>query len=992
MPPDRLIGRERELAVARQLLRGVSRGASATLLIEGEAGIGKTRLVHSLVDDAGERGVTVLRGEAHPFERNRPFGAIARALDIRAGSPDRLRAAIGRLLAGNMTALGPTAPAPLPDARYQVVEEILDLLERCCAVTPVVMVLEDLHWADDSTLLAFGSMAHRLTHVPLLLVATLRPAPRSPELDQLLDESLVCGARLLRLQALSHGDVDALVQAQLGLPAGPLLASIVAKAGGNPLWVVETLRSLSTEGLLRRGAAVAEATADELPGSLRDLVLRRLRYLPAAALSLLQMASVLGDTASVYELAAVARRPATEVVANLQEAFRAALLDEHEDAVVFRHQLVQEAIYHDLPRPIRRALHRDAAGVLVGMGADLSKVATHLIRGADRGDLEAVGWLRKAASEAAAGAPSVAVQLLRGVQALLPVGYTDADVVAAELAEALQRAGQVAEASAVAAAVLDRPHRAEVDVSIQLTLVSSLSLQNRTQELIQRAEAALTSPALRLPEQALVLAQASYGRTFSADFTGGEATARRALELALRCGDPAMTVWSMAALSVAVKAQGRYSEALALARRAVALTFDPVDSEARLRHPHFFLAMALCDSDLVDEARLAYVRAIEESQELGSAWLLPDMLLLSAELRFLVGEWDDATAELEAGLQVAQQHGQRISVAQSRSYQAVMALARGDVVGARVALASVEHELTVDAPCYGVQLVAFAASALAEAQAEPGRAFNLLLRCWAREVEREIRYYHRYLAPPLVRLSLSLDRKDVARHVLATVEAGAALAPEVGTVQSVALRCRGLLDNDPALMLQAVELARRGPRLLDHTGACEDAASVLVAAGWASEAKELLLEAQARYEAVSAAAWTARVGAGLRRLGVRQGARGQRRRPDTGWDSLTASERAVSLLVSEGLTNREIGGRLHISPHTVNTHLRHVFQKLSVSTRAELAGKVARGSRLGMEITHSSDVSAMPSAGNSPVIRQLTGKDPHHAINRIHRPTAPRQD
>ena len=942
MPPDRLIGRERELAGARQLLQNVLLGASATLLIEGEAGIGKTRLAQSLVADAEERGVTVLRGAAHPLERNRPFGAVAHALDIRTGSGDHRRAAIGRLLAGDPTALGSRAAAPLADARYQVVEEILDVLERCCAESPVVMVLEDLHWADDSTLLAFRSMAHRLTHVPLLLIATLRPAPRRPELDQLLDESLLLGAQLFRLRSLSRGDVDALVQAQLGLPAGPVLASIVGKAGGNPLWVVEILRSLSTEGWVRRGSAVAEATADELPGSLRDLVLRRLRYLPAKALEFLQIAAVLGDTASVYELAAVARRPAAEVVTYLAEPFRAALLDKLEDAVVFRHQLVQEAIYQDLPTPIRRALHRDAAGVLAHMGADLSRIASHLVRGADQGDLEAVEWLRRAASEAAAGAPSVAVQLLHGAQALLPVGHTDADVVAAELAEALQRAGQVAEASVVAAAVLDRPHRAEVDVSIQLTLVSSLSLQNRTQELIQRAESALTSPALRLPEQALVLAQASYGRTFSADFTGGEATARRALELAQRCGDAAMTVWSLGALSVAVKTQGRYYEALTLARRGVALTFDPVDSEARLRHPHFFLAMALCDSDLVDEARVAYVRAVEESQKLGSAWLLPDMLLLSAELRFLVGEWDDATAELEAGLQVAQQHGQRISVAQSRSYQAVIGLARGDLVGAEAALASVEHELSVDAPCYGAQLVAFAASAIAEAQAEPTRAFEVLLRCWTRDVEREIRYYHRYLAPPLVRLSLSLDRRDVARHVLATVEAGAALAPEVGTVQSTALRCRGLLDNDPAQMLQAVELARRGPRLLDCAGACEDAGSVLAAAGRPDDAKELLLEAQARYEAVNAAAWTARVGAGLRRLGVRPGARGQRRRPDSGWDSLTASERAVSQLVSEGLTNREIGRRLHISPHTVNTHLRHVFQKLSVSTRAELASKVAR--------------------------------------------------
>jgi DNA-binding CsgD family transcriptional regulator len=145
-------------------------------------------------------------------------------------------------------------------------------------------------------------------------------------------------------------------------------------------------------------------------------------------------------------------------------------------------------------------------------------------------------------------------------------------------------------------------------------------------------------------------------------------------------------------------------------------------------------------------------------------------------------------------------------------------------------------------------------------------------------------------------------------------------------------------------LIEAVELARRGPRLLDHAGACEDAAAALTTTSRPAMAKELLMEAQERYEAVDARAWAARTGAGLRRLGVRQGSRGHRRRPSSGWESLTPNELAVCQLVTEGLTNREMGRRLYISPHTVNTHLRHVFQKLSVSTRAELATMVAHRS------------------------------------------------
>jgi tetratricopeptide (TPR) repeat protein len=118
-----------------------------------------------------------------------------------------------------------------------------------------------------------------------------------------------------------------------------------------------------------------------------------------------------------------------------------------------------------------------------------------------------------------------------------------------------------------------------------------------------------------------------------------------------------MTTWSLSALSVAVKTQGRYGEALAITRRTVALAFDPLNYEARLRHPHFFLAMALADSDRLQEAKDAYARAISESEELGSGWLLPGMLMLAGECRFLTGDWDDAAAEFESGLLLAAQHG-----------------------------------------------------------------------------------------------------------------------------------------------------------------------------------------------------------------------------------------------------------------------------------------------------------------------------------------------
>jgi predicted ATPase len=245
------VGRDFELGLVRGMVRDVRAGQASVLLIEGEAGIGKSRLVQSLIGEARVGGVIVFRGEAHPFERTRPFSVVADALDLRRRSPDPGRVMIGGLLAGG--AERPAPPGGAPDLRYHMVEEILDLLEASCAEGPAVLVLEDIHRADDSTLLALRSIVRRLAHVPLLVVASLRPAPRSAELDQLLTDLRDAGARVITLGAFAADEVRALAQAELGLVPGPELMAVLAKAGGNPLWVVEFLRSLSDEGLLHPG-------------------------------------------------------------------------------------------------------------------------------------------------------------------------------------------------------------------------------------------------------------------------------------------------------------------------------------------------------------------------------------------------------------------------------------------------------------------------------------------------------------------------------------------------------------------------------------------------------------------------------------------------------------------------------------------------------------------------------------------------------------------
>jgi DNA-binding CsgD family transcriptional regulator len=920
-----LVGRETELALTAAAVRRLGDGQASALMIEGEAGIGKTRLVHSIVDDARARGITVFWGQAHPFERTRPFGVMAAALDLSRRSPDPRKAAIGGLLTGEGAR----------DIQYRVVEEIVDLIETACAERPVLFVAEDLQWADSASLLAILSVARQLPLAALLVVVTVRPSPLAPEVVRLLDDLAAAGGRTLQLQPLEPDDVALLARRMLGAFPGPALTAMLGKAGGNPLWAVAILRALADGGMLRRDGDRVEPTTFELPASLSELVIRRLRYLPAPTLELLQVTAVLGDAVSLRDVATVAGRSPAELVGQLQAAFDVQLLDQADDRVVFRHQLVHDAIYQHVPAPARRLLHREAAVALMAAGADRLDVADHLMLGAERSDEQAAAWLRDAAREASGQAPLVSVELLLRAEALLPDDDPGVDPVSAEVVQALLRAGRVAEASARAEAMLARPHAAELDTPLRLALLGALALQNRAAELIALAQESLAGPGLRPSERVLVLAQQCWALTYSGDPAVGESAAGRGLAIAEQAGDAAMTVWALTALLVAVGRQGRFGEALAHARRAATLAADTPDIRSLPLQPKFFLGLALADCDLIEEARAAYREALED--EFGSGWWFSETLMADSQASFITGEWDDAVPGLIAGGQAAQDKGNLMLVSQSLAYRAIIATGTGDHRAANELAAAIPLSPEGDELSYNAGILAFAVAGLKAAEGDLQGAYDVLLRCWRVDAGRDNRFYHRWLAPDLVRLALTLGHGDVAAEVADTVAAGVALAPEVPTVRSLALRCRGLVDHAVEPLLEAVALARQAPLLIEHGGACEDAARLLADSGREELAAALLAEALERYEQAGADAWARRVRAQLRALGVRPGARGSRHRPADGWQSLTATEREVSLLVAEGLTNGAVARRLYISPHTVNTHLRHVFAKLGVANRVALA-------------------------------------------------------
>jgi DNA-binding CsgD family transcriptional regulator len=265
---------------------------------------------------------------------------------------------------------------------------------------------------------------------------------------------------------------------------------------------------------------------------------------------------------------------------------------------------------------------------------------------------------------------------------------------------------------------------------------------------------------------------------------------------------------------------------------------------------------------------------------------------------------------------------------------ALMAIHRDDLEGATALVATRPAEST--SPWLVV-----ARSLLDEAHGNAGGALATLAAAWDLDVARGAVAARRTLGPDLARLALAAGDVERAEAVAAGIEEASALA-SVQSLQAAALRCRGLVDGDLALLRRSVEAYRKGPRVFERAAACEDAAVALGSARHTPEATALFDEALGLYERVGARRSTARALASMRELGLGRKRRGARKRPASGWEALTPSELEVVRLAADGLTNPEIGQRLFISRRTVQTHLAHVFRKLDISSRVELAAEAAR--------------------------------------------------
>ncbi|MGA5642928.1 ATP-binding protein [Streptomyces cinereoruber] len=885
-----LRGREAELERLRALVQTVRDGeGGAIALLLGEPGTGKTVLLQEALSLARAHGFLVSHGRAEELHELAPLASLASGLLH--GDPPLLTTTDFADLAGRH------------DQRIWLVERLAQLIEERSAGTPVAIAVDDVQWADPLSRFALSVMPARLLSSPVLWLLTGREDP----------ELYGQGPRTttLPLRPLSDTALAELARDVLGGDVPARVGELLDGAGGNPFLAAEMLAGIAASG----------ADGPEPPERLVLGVRGRLADLRPDTLHFLRIGSVLGRAFSLADAAALCGRPASALGAEVDEAIAAALLHDDGERLLFRHDLLRQAVYADLAPSVRRALHREAASRLIAAGRSSVEAVPHLLKSAEPGDMEAVGLLGTAAADVSAVMPDLAADLAVRALELVPPRAPTAYDVGERAIVALTRAGRYTQARDTGDALLARQPPLDVFARLQSVLGDTLWHLDDIPELTRRSTAALaavTDPVLR----ARLTARQALARSRGRDLAAARETGERALAEAERAGDREARVLALWGLGEIALNAGDC--AAALEHHTALSVFD------RAFLPEE--AVALIHMDDFDTARRLLRTA-------GDASLRPAMLIWAqGTLTMGLGRLDDAdgdfvTAErLEADLHVP---GNLVNIRVNRG---LLALLRGDREAAGEHL-DVVRATVADRPNMGNHAThQYFEAVVADADGDHATAAELV-----RSVQRDHPFLRwRLLRAHLVqavRIALRAGDRNLAEDLADQAAAHAIRNPTVPTPQGTAAHASALVNADHELMERAVRILLTGPRPLPLASASADLGRALLTSGDAAAATPALARAHDIYAQAGADAEADRVRADLERATSRPGRRTGRLRPraDQGWDALTASERKVARLIAAGHTNRSAAEALVVSPHTVNTHLASIFRKLGVRSRVHLA-------------------------------------------------------
>ncbi|MGH3813277.1 MAG: AAA family ATPase [Pseudonocardiaceae bacterium] len=920
-----LVGRSTVLAELRVALLAVSGGTGGCLIMEGPAGIGKSRLLVTVAAQARDLGVQVAEGRATPLDRVAPLTPLLTVL--RGCQPPVLDEA------------GLASLAPHQGSRYWLVDRLGELIDDYAGTQPLLIALDDAQWIDELTALALRTLVPALRASPVLwLLARRPPAVRSAEQDA-IDWLVTDGARLLPLDPLSAEAVAELCANVLDAVPDQELLSLAKRGGGNPFLLEELLTTLRDDGRVRVAGGIATVTAGDLPAHFRAVAAQRLSELSTGARRLLEAGSVFGRPFTLHEAAGLAGQSAVEMLGTAEEAMRAGILVDADSELAFRHDLLREAVYDSLPGPVRQVLHREAATVLQAEGRPAAEIAEHLARSARKGDGQAVAVLHEAIRSVGPRAPGAAADFVLRMVDLLDDDDPSRSRLIAERVRLLASAGRLAEAREAGEIALRSGLDAPTEAALLIGLAEAFKHAGRESAVLEYARRALAKSEVPEPARAQLLAIQAHGLLQADDIDGADESGRQALELGRATGEHSAAVFGGAARSVAARAVGELDAAIRFAHDAVALA-ENVGGEARQRHPRLWLGRVLVAADRFQEADAVYEIGQREADELGTAWSQPLWHYFRGELRLAAGRLDDAAAEAQAGIRVSEQLTAYAVIVPLLALSAHVALRRDEIREARAYLHRAQR-MVADGIGMMPEDLRWEAALLAEAAGEPAMALAELAAVFDAVPRRLLLLTQQpSAAPGMVRMALRAGARNRAEAVVAAARQLTERNPVVTSFAGAAAQAEGLLRNDPEALHAAVRSFQSGPRPLALASALEDAAVAEANRGHRQPVTALLEEALALCASCGARRDVARVQRRMRELGIRRRTVPGDRRPRNGWDSLTESELRVARLVAEGLTNRAVAGQLFLSPHTVDSHVRNAFSKLGVTSRVELTRQV----------------------------------------------------
>jgi DNA-binding NarL/FixJ family response regulator len=923
-----ILERECELAEIEDLLGR----RSGVLAIEAGVGIGKTSLVQEACRRARELGYEVLSARGSELEMDFAFGVVRQLFERRlaaAEADERASLLVGPAAAARHLLLEKSIEASGGDTSFVVLHGLYWLAANLSVARPLLLAIDDAHWADELSLRWLTYLARRLDGVTLVLLVALRPA------DPAFAHATLLALRaeaptVLRPALLSENAVDALVRANLGTGSSNELSDAVRTAsGGNPLYVAELLRALELDDRHLAQIDPAELLIGGLEGIGRR-VIARVRRIDPAALRLAQALAILGDDCELRHAAATAGLEMTDAARLATVLVRLEVLAD-DDPPRFIHPIVRDTMEVSLGGDARDAAHRSAAHLLHADRASAGQIATHLTVVRPAADVWVLARLDEAAQQAIDdGAPKVAADLLNRALAEPPPSAQRIDLLrrTARAEVIAGRDSALVHLEEALRLTIDPRERAEITLEVAeaysalFRWVDAVDAIERGLAELGEVDRGLTT---RLEGKLVVCGLHDARRAFHV---------KPVLERYGARSFPTIHAEALAARGMAMVLAGRPAD-------EVAIPLESALSLSRAQAENWDTSAAVMWSLVTAERFHTVETALEpmvaEVQRSGSARGFVATYSTLGLLKLRLGALPAADAAARVALQVLRESDLRPGLAFAVTVLADVAVEAGELVEAEALISLLPQQ---DWPAgVGTVLIPAARARLRLAQGRAAQALVDFQACaemfspeiWGTEI-RDVGYLHARTGASLALLQLGERERawDLAHAELADVKAfGAQRA--LGITQRVAGLAQGG-SKGIELLRDSVASLRNSPAVLERANSLAELGAALRRDGCRSAAREPLAEALDLAARCGARPLAVRVREELKATGARP-----RREWRTGLQALSPRELRVVQLAAEGRTNREIAYQLYVTLKTIEGHLARAYTKLGIERRHELS-------------------------------------------------------